>query len=92
MITDEKPHRRYGQSYSVCFWKGNSASDEDNATRVRLEVGAPGMPYPTFEFEWPGQKFELARLEDALAKAFERGTSAAKKEIRDVLGVRDPRS
>jgi hypothetical protein len=86
-MDDKKPHRRYGQSYSIAFWNGNVASDEDGATRATLEVGAPGMPYPTFEFRWPEQKYDMDRFEAALAKAFERGIYAAKKEIRDVLGI-----
>jgi hypothetical protein len=85
-MNDEKPHRRYGQSYSVSFWKDNVASSEADATRAALEVSP--MSYPTFYFDWPAQRYELEKLEHALARAFERGVWAAKKEIRDVLGVR----
>lgn len=89
MFSTDKPHRRHTEYSGVVFWDGNSAGNEDNATRAVVYTGAPRMPYPEFEFEfkWPEQKAEVEKLERALGKAFERGVSAAKKKIRDVLGV-----
>lgn len=87
MISNEKPHRQHAEYYDVAFWNGNSASNEDEATRVVVYTGSPGMPYPEFEFKWPEQKHEVEKLQHALGKAFKRGIWVAKKEIRDVLGV-----
>lgn len=86
-----KPHHRMSPSHGVCFWNGNAAGNEDDATRAVVYLGAPGMPYPEFEFEWPAQKHAVELLERALGKAFERGVYAAKQEIRNVLGVKEPR-
>lgn len=87
MFSNEKPHRRHTAYSGVAFWNGNSAGNEDDATRAVVYTGSSGMPYPEFEFKWPEQKAEVEKLEQALGKAFERGVYAAKKEIRDVLGV-----
>jgi hypothetical protein len=87
----EKPHHRQTRSHGVCFWNGNTAGNEDNATRAVVYLGPPGMPYPEFEFKWPEQKYEVEKLERALLKAYERGIYAAKQEIREVLGVRESR-
>lgn len=87
MITLEKPHHRHALSHGVAFWAENTASNEDDATHAVVYCGTPGMPYPEFEFKWPEQKSEVEKLECALGKAFDRGVYAAKKQIRDVLGI-----
>lgn len=90
-MDDAKPHHRRERSHGVCFWNGNTAGNEDNATRAVVYLGPPGMPYPEFEFAWPEGRHAVEKFERALGKAFDRGVYAAKKEIRDVLGVKDPR-
>lgn len=87
MSENEKPHHRRLDSHGVAFWKGNAASNEDNADRAVVYCGSPGMPYPEFEFKLPDQRYEMERLERGLMKAFERGVYSAKAEIRSVLGV-----
>jgi hypothetical protein len=86
-ITNDKPHRRHGNGYGVAFWKGNVASNEEEADRAVIYSGAPGMPYPEFNFELPAQLHEMTKMEAALQKAFASGVYAGKAEVRKVLGV-----
>jgi hypothetical protein len=90
-FTNEKPHRRGPIHCQTVFWNGNTAGNEDNATRAMVTVGPTGLCWGEIEYRWPEQKFEIERLERMLGHAFNYGKLAAKKEIRDVLGVITPR-
>lgn len=89
-FTDEKPHRRGPIHCQTIFWNDNTASNEDDATRAVVTIGPSGI-WGEFEFSWPREKYEVEKLERMLQHAFEYGKLAAKKEIRDVLGVITPR-
>lgn len=86
-ITEEKPHRRYGNGYGVVFWRDGTASDEENANRATVYTGAPGMPYPEVHFSLPSEEYQMQNLERMLAKAFAAGDAHARQEIRDALGI-----
>lgn len=86
-ITNEKPHRRYGNGYGVAFWRNNSASNEESANRAVVCTGAPGMPYPEISFAIPGERAKMADLERMLQNAFSAGDAHARQEIRDALGI-----
>lgn len=87
-ISNDKPHHRHGHGYGVSFWRDGAASNEESATSAIVYTGSPGMPYPEFHFDLPGQKFEMEKLERALMKAFKAGDAQARQEIRNALGVR----
>ena len=86
-ITEQKPHRRYGNGYGIAFWSGNGASNEESANRAVVYTGAPGMPYPEMQFSLPDEQRRMEDLERMLQKAFAAGDAHARKEIRDALGV-----
>lgn len=86
-ITNDKPHHRYGNGYGVSFWRGNSASNEESATRAVVYTGAPGMPYPEVKFSLPDERRKMEDLERMLHKAFAAGDAHARDDIRRVLGA-----
>lgn len=90
-ISQDKPHRRHANGYGVSFWKGNTASNEEEADRAVVYCGAPGTPYPEFVFSLPSQRHEMETLERAFIKVFVSGAYSAKAEIRNVLGVPESR-
>src|SRR5258708_76632 len=92
MFSDEKPHRRGSGYCQTVFWNGNTAGNEDDATRAIVIVGPSGMPHGEIEYRWPEQRFDVEKIERMLGHAFEYGKLAAKREIRDVLGVIQPRA
>jgi hypothetical protein len=92
MFTDDKPHRRGPIHCQTVFWNGNSAGNEDNATLAVVTIGPSGLCWGAVEYRWPEQKHQVEKFERMLQHAFEYGKLAAKKEIRDVLGVVTPRS
>ena len=84
-------HRKYGCCYDRVYWNGNLAGDASDATRAVVEVRT-GAYRNDIEFQWPSDRSKIENLEAMLDRAFERGREDAKKEIRSVLGVKDPRS
>jgi hypothetical protein len=86
-ITNEKPHHRYGNGYNVSFWRGNTASNEESATRAIVYTGAPGMPYPDVKFSLPDERRKMEDLEQMLQNSFAAGDAHARHEIRRALGI-----
>ena len=82
---------RYPFCY-VTYWNGDSASSEEEAwTRCKVTpLGAYSYGEQEFSNSDRG-KYDRDRLLAFLNMAFECGKSAAKKEIRDALGVSEPR-
>lgn len=77
-------HRWYRPTHQIAFWKDNVASVADKANCAVVEIAGG---FPSWRFEWPGQRYEIEKLEGALHRAYECGKSDAKREIRDALGV-----
>lgn len=51
---NEKPHRRGSIHCETVFWNGNTAGNEDNATRAVVTAGPYG--YGEIEYRWPEQR------------------------------------
>jgi hypothetical protein len=83
-------HRKYYNWGSVSAWKGTTASDIMAADRVELEAGF-GLDKETLKFNMlDGNALEATKR--ALDYAFAAGVRAAKKEIRESLDIKEPRS
>lgn len=84
------------QRYPYCkvtYWKDNSASTSEEAY-THCKVTPLGM-YSYGEQSFPNTsegKSNRDRLLSFLEEAYELGRSHAKREIREVLGVKEPRS
>ena len=85
-------HRERFRTHSEVFWKDNAASDEEHADRVVIEVFAGAHGPVSLPFEWPAGRDDMRVVRRMLDLAFEAGEMHAKKQIRDALGVKDPRS
>ena len=82
-------HREYFNWGSVSAWRGNTAADMGYGDRYELEVGV-GLRKETFHFKMmDGNALETTKR--ALDLAFEMGERAAKKAIRDMLEIKEPR-
>jgi hypothetical protein len=90
-IASSLSHREYFPSYCLVFWKGNTASNNRDADRTDIEVfaGAFGPAKLSFTRD-EGSRLETTRR--MLDLAFAAGESASKKQIRDLIGVKDQRS
>lgn len=85
-------HRDHHPWGSISFWKGNAACDKSEADRHRLEVGyEPKSISLDFLIDAIDQ-YRLIATIAALHSAFESGGWHARKEIRDALGITEPRS
>jgi hypothetical protein len=84
-LSDTFKHRRREETHEVAFWKGNSASDEAEATHATVTVKQE-IYCNTLSFKWPEEKINVDSLEAMLRRAFQIGRHDAKREIRDVLG------
>lgn len=87
-------HTEFHKSFELKFWAhsdtgGTVAGTRDNAVRVDLTSGPLSNE---ISFRWPEQAGEVERVGWLLDRAFERGDAEARKQIRDVLGVRNARS
>lgn len=84
-ISDDNPHRIYGEGYAIAFWRGNSASGQNDADRA--DVSKQVHTYHVLaSFKLPEQKDKLQHLRWLLDHVFEVGRQNAKAEIRKVLG------
>ncbi len=89
-LSETFKHRRRELTHEVSFWNGNSASDEAGATHAAVAV--KGRVYcRQLSFKWPEEKASVDALETMLRRAAEHGREAAKREIRDVLGIKQQR-
>jgi hypothetical protein len=75
-------HRDRYQFAEVSYWRFNTASDKADAGMATLEFFGG---YPKFDFTLPDDRFKLDRWLDFLSKAYERGESAARAEIRELI-------
>ena len=76
----------------VSFWKEHTACKPDDDWTV-CKVGPVGM-YSYGEQSFENSEKGISRRDALIAfleKAYERGRSDAKREIRTVLGVKEPR-
>ena len=86
-------HREFHKSFELYFWArgengGTVAGTRDDAVKVDLKSGPLSNQ---ISFLWPEQEREVQMIGWLLDRAFDRGDALARKEIRDVLGVKDPR-
>lgn len=84
------------QRYAFCkvtYWNGNSASSsEEDWTFCKVTpLGMYSYGEQTFPNSSEG-KSDRDRLIGFMDSVYERGRSDAKREIREVLGVKEPRS
>lgn len=83
-------HRVYSPWSQRIYWNDNRACGVEEATVCVLQVG-PDAFYTNLEFAWPADRSKVEKVERMLEAAYGLGQVAAKKEIRDVLGVKEPR-
>ncbi|MBY3073446.1 hypothetical protein HFO71_24335 [Rhizobium laguerreae] len=85
----------HDQRYAFCrvtYWKNNIAAKSDEEWTV-CRVGPLG-PYGYGEQSFENNEQAISRRDSLIAfleKAYESGRYDAKKEIREVLGVKEPR-
>jgi len=86
-------HQTLHRFCRVSYWNDNSAASVEEEW-THCKVTPFGMyTYGEQSFENTKQGlYDKELLVAFLQNAYERGRSDAKKEIRDVLGVKDPRS
>ena len=83
-------HREYFRWGSVSAWNGNTAADMGYGDRYELEVGV-GPRKETFKFTMmDGNSLETTKR--ALDLAFDIGERSAKKAVRDMLEIKEPRA
>lgn len=77
----------------VTYWNGNSAASSDE-TWTHCKVSPLGM-YTAGEKTFQNSESDIYARDSLirfLEKAYEHGRSDAKREIREVLGVKEPRT
>ena len=83
-------HREHFRWGSVSAWNGNTAAEMGHADRYELEV-AYGLRKELFTFKMlDGHKLEETKRARDLA--FDMGMREAKREIRAMLEIKEPRS
>lgn len=89
-MTDHTEYRTYCR---ISYWKDGSAATSDEAwTHCKVTpLGLHSFGEQTFE-NTNDDGHRMRKLLSFLDNAYERGRSDAKREIRDVLGVKEPRS
>ena len=86
-MTNHREHFKWG---SVSAWSGNIAADMGYGDRYECNVSA-GLRKETLHFKMmDGNALETTKR--ALDLAFEMGERAAKKAVRDMLEIKEPRA
>lgn len=80
-------HRQRFKGYDVTFWKGGTAAEPSTADSCRIE----GSPFVYESFALPAEQRRVDQMMRLLDHTFERGRRTAKREIREALGVPEPR-
>lgn len=82
-------HSEFGPGYRLSFWLGHTAATRETADNCQIE-GWPFAGTPV-RFDWPREQTQVEDIKGLLLRAYEAGQHQAKKEIRDVLGIKEPR-
>lgn len=88
-MSEHPVRRRYDRYFENREASGyRTRCDEATATHMTLAI-RHGAGYCTeMLFEWPAQKYQSEQCERMLALAYDYGDDRARKQIRDVLGIR----
>lgn len=87
-------HREYVHGLQISYWRDmpdgvRVAADKTEAINAR--ISPLGKHWPEFSFDLPDDKADMEKLLTLASMCEAHGDFEARKQIRDVLGVIEPR-
>ena len=84
-------HCRWMQGYRVSHWKGNVASSFKDCDKAEIIMQGEMGTSIRMAFDMPSESNNLVCIEAMLERMHEFGYAKAKQDLRDFLGVKNPR-